>query len=155
MLAQAEVAVAGHQHHRPNRFSAWLKRTQQVRLPCAWLPNTHSPGSMNRKATMLEADLTYRNSFTTYESARAQLKDEDSRLPFLANASAIYDDDIQFLIARGRRDEALTIADQSRARTLLQGLGLASDNTPFHRLSIAASRHRTQKQCDPPLLLAW
>src|SRR5580693_4626229 len=42
-----------------------------------------------------------------------------------------YDNYIHFLVQQGRSDEALDAADQSRARTLAQGLGLATTDTSF------------------------
>lgn len=72
------------------------------------------------------ADEMYRKALTNFESARAQLKNEDSRLPFVANAESIYDSYIHFLVHQGRAEEALAVADQSRAQTLAEGLGLSS-----------------------------
>ena len=72
------------------------------------------------------ADRMYRTSLATFESARDQLKNEESKLPFLANATRVYDDYIHFLVAQGKTGEALALADHSRARTLEQGLGLTS-----------------------------
>jgi CHAT domain-containing protein len=66
----------------------------------------------------------YTSALKTVEDARAEIQNEDSRLPFLSNATRIYDDYIHFLVNQGRTDEALVAADQSRARTLAQGLGL-------------------------------
>ncbi len=68
----------------------------------------------------------YHSALHTFESARAEIQNEDSRLPFLANATRIYDDYIHFLVKQGKTDEALAAADQSRARTLAQGLGVNS-----------------------------
>ena len=74
------------------------------------------------------ADRKYRSTLATFETARSQLKDENSKLPFLANAAGIYDDYIHFLVEHGKANEALEVADQSRARTLEQGLGLAFES---------------------------
>ena len=74
------------------------------------------------------AEQIYKITLATFESARAQLKKEESKLPFVANATRIYDDYIHFLIEHGRSDEALALADQSRALTLAQGLGVATAN---------------------------
>jgi CHAT domain-containing protein len=95
-----------------------------------------------------KADRMYKTALTTFESARAELKDETSRLPFLANATSIYDDYIHFLVGQGKSDLALAVADQSRARTLAEGLGLSADSKPFnpgtlHPISIAAHRNST------------
>jgi len=73
-----------------------------------------------------DAEAMYRTALATFESARDELKEEDSKLPFLANATPVYDDYIHLLVTQRRIGEALAAADQSRARTLIQGLGLTS-----------------------------
>jgi CHAT domain-containing protein/Flp pilus assembly protein TadD len=70
------------------------------------------------------ADHEYRAALTTFEAARSSLTRNDSKLPFSNNASRIYDDYVHFLVAHGKKDEALRWADYSRARTLAEGLGL-------------------------------
>ena len=77
------------------------------------------------------ADREFRIALSTFETARGALQHEDSRLPFLANASRIYDDYIHFLVARGKTAEALQVADYSRARTLTEGLGLLRKEASF------------------------
>jgi len=78
------------------------------------------------------AEREYLAALNTFETARSELKHEDSRLPFLSNASRIYDDYVHFLVAQGKHDEALRIADYSRGRTLAEGLGLLQkDETLF------------------------
>ena len=52
-------------------------------------------------------------------------------MPFLSNASRIYDDYIHFLVSQGKTAEALQVADFSRARTLSEGLGLLSKGSSF------------------------
>ena len=77
------------------------------------------------------ADAEYRTALTTFETARSELQHVDSRLPFLSNASRIYDDYIHFLVSRGNTNEALQVADFSRARTLSEGLGSLAKGTSF------------------------
>lgn len=77
------------------------------------------------------ANREYRASLSTFETARSELQHEDSRLPFLTNASRIYDDYIHFLIARGNPDEALQVAEYSRGRSLTEGLRLLQKGTSF------------------------
>ena len=81
------------------------------------------------------ASREYKTALDTFETARSELKHEDSRLPFLTNASRIYDDYIHFLVARGKKDEALQVADFSRGRTLAEGLGLLQKETSFKPVS--------------------
>ncbi len=75
------------------------------------------------------AERGYRAALSTFETARSELRDVDSRLPFLSNAAHIYDDYIGLLIKRGKFAEALQVADFSRARTVQEGLGLLSKRT--------------------------
>lgn len=96
---------------------------------------------------LTNADGMYRTALTTFESARAELKEEDSKLPFLANATPIYDDYIHFLVQQGKQEDALILADQSRARTLAQGLGLDAGKSfkPVapHPAEVARKAHAT------------
>ena len=76
-----------------------------------------------RQGQTAKAQNAYMSALATFESARADLQQTNSQLPFLANATSIYDDYIHFLVSQGKSGEALLAADQSRARTLAQGLG--------------------------------
>jgi tetratricopeptide (TPR) repeat protein len=69
------------------------------------------------------ADREFRASLATFEAARHSVRHEDSKLSFLTNGSSIYDGYIDFLVARGKTNDALRWADHSRARTLAEGLG--------------------------------
>lgn len=73
-----------------------------------------------------QANHSYLSALATFEAARNRIEQEDSQLPFLTNATRIYDDYIHFLVSQGKVDEALAAADQSRARTLAQGLGVGT-----------------------------
>ncbi|HEX4066364.1 MAG TPA: CHAT domain-containing protein [Acidobacteriaceae bacterium] len=83
-----------------------------------------------------DAKTMYVTALTTFESARAQIRNEDSKLPYLENATPIYDDYIHLLVTQGKAEEALAAADQSRAKTLAQGLGLIADDPSFRPESI-------------------
>jgi CHAT domain-containing protein len=95
----------------------------------------------------------YRAALTIFEGARDQIQNEDSKLPFLTNATPIYDDYIHLLVEHGRSDEALALADQSRARTLAQSLGgggnkAATRTAPLNPRQIA-------RKLDATLLFYW
>jgi CHAT domain-containing protein len=86
------------------------------------------------------ASREYRAALSTFEAARSELKHENTRLPFLTNATHIYDDYIHFLVSRGKNDEALQVAEYSRARTLSEGLGLLKKTTSFQPDPLNASQ---------------
>ena len=101
----------------------------------------------------IAADRMYRSSLTTFESARDQLHNEESKLPFLANATSIYDDYIHFLVAQRKSEAALALADQSRARTLQQGLGMKSNVGLGSDLSLHPSE--IARKTNATLLFYW
>lgn len=74
------------------------------------------------------ADKWYRESIATFESQRQTIKKEESKLPFSTNASQLYDDYIHFLVNHQKTDQALQWLDLGRARTLEEGLGVASSD---------------------------
>jgi CHAT domain-containing protein/Tfp pilus assembly protein PilF len=85
------------------------------------------------------AKADYETAIKTVQDARSEIKHEDSRLPFLSNATRIYDDYIHFLITQGKQDEALQTAASSRGRTLDEGLG---ETEKEQKLDAPALAHR-------------
>jgi CHAT domain-containing protein/Tfp pilus assembly protein PilF len=103
-----------------------------------------------RRGDLNAADGMYLTALATFEQARRELQNEESKLPFLANAAPIYDNYIRLLIKQGRIDEALAVADHSRARTLAQGLGLAVPVQPS-----ALPLSRIAQKAGATLLFYW
>jgi CHAT domain-containing protein/Flp pilus assembly protein TadD len=99
------------------------------------------------------ADRMYRATLSTYEAARAQLKSEESQLPYGANAAEIYDHYVHFLVKLGRTDAALAVADQSRAQTLERSF----DDPASRRRSQPASINPQQvaQKTKSTLLFYW
>lgn len=83
---------------------------------------------------------TYQGTLVTFETARALIHHEDAKLPFLANASSLYEDYVNFLIAHGKTAEALNVADHARARTLAEGLGQLRKNDSVLPTTLDAQR---------------
>jgi CHAT domain-containing protein len=73
-----------------------------------------------------EAEREFRHSLETIKKARSSVKAEEFRLSFLSSAISFYNDYIDFLISQGRSNDALEIADLSRAQTLAEGLAPTS-----------------------------
>ncbi len=102
------------------------------------------------------AQKEYETALATFEGARAELKNEDSQLPFVANATRIYDDYIHFLVGQGKVEEALLAADQSRARTLSQGLGVVwSSGGELERSLLAMAPTAVARKANATLLFYW
>ncbi len=66
----------------------------------------------------------YEVALNTVRDARCNVQREDLRLSFFANATRVYSHYIDFLVQEGKTAEALKTADESRALTLAEGLGI-------------------------------
>src|SRR5712691_6515022 len=69
-----------------------------------------------------KAEKEFQKAIGTIEAARASVSRDESRLTFLSSAIEFYEDYVDFLIAHGMADDALRVAELSRARTLEEGL---------------------------------
>jgi CHAT domain-containing protein len=84
------------------------------------------------KGDVAVAQRAYEKALNTNASVRATLKSEETALPFGANASRIYDSYIHLLMQRGKTEEALAIADESRAGALERGLEVSGNKAARH-----------------------
>lgn len=92
-------------------------------LPLKWeaqsiLAETHT--SMGLVDT---ANIDFLTAMRTIDQARSSLSKTDYRLSFLNTATDFYNDYIDFLVLQNRIEDALAVAEHSRARTLAEGLG--------------------------------
>lgn len=99
------------------------------------------------------AEEMYKATLAAYESARATLKNEETEIPFGANATRIYDSYIHLLMKQGKTETALATADQSRARTLEQGLEAATGVNPSSPATL--NPRRIAQKANANLLFYW
>jgi CHAT domain-containing protein len=74
------------------------------------------------KGADAKAEKAFRDSLNTIETARSSIHSEELRMSFLSSSLTFYDDYIGYLIAHGRAQDALRIAELSRSKTLEEGL---------------------------------
>ena len=139
MLAQGEIAAARRQDQQAELIFRTVEGDPDSQTSMRLGAEHQLARLYEMQGSTAAALAMYRNALATFEAARAELKNEDSKLPFLTNATPIYDDYIHFLVKQGRSDEALAAADQSRARTLAQGLGLAVGKPLFRPTALHSS----------------
>jgi CHAT domain-containing protein len=127
ILAQGEIAASRHESEQAEKLFRTVERDPASQTSMRLGAEHQLARLYEAQGNITETEGMYRTALATFEGARAELKNEDSKLPFLANATPVYDDYILFLVKQGKTDEALATADQSRARTLAQGLGVNSN----------------------------
>lgn len=153
MLAQGKIAALRRQDKQAEALFRAVEQDRDSQTSMR-LGSEHEMARLfESEGNTVAAGQMYRTALTTFESARAQLKNENSKLPFLANATPIYDDYIQFLVTQGKPEEALLAADQSRARTLAQGLGQIGNKESFR--PAAFSPRAVARKTGSTLLFYW
>lgn len=87
----------------------------------------------DKQGNYLEAEKFFLEAIDTIEQARQSIDHDELRLSFLTSGIAIYGQYIDFLVQRGRLQDALKEAELSRARTLAEGLGSDAKSKPSGR----------------------
>jgi CHAT domain-containing protein len=99
------------------------------------------------------AEREFREAITSVETARSSIQDEELRVSFLTNAIEFYDDYVEFLISQRRIEEALHIAALTRARTLVEGLGLGATKNSARATTVDWSQ--ASRRADAIILCYW
>lgn len=71
------------------------------------------------------AEAEYRRALSMSEEARKELKSDELKLSFPTTQRRLFNEYVSFLVRAGRPSDALAVAEQSRARTLADALGIA------------------------------
>jgi CHAT domain-containing protein len=88
-----------------------------------------------------EARIHFQEAIETADQARRDIKAEEFRLPFGALVREAYEDYVAFLISGGSVDEALAVAEMSRAQTLEEALGAGTVSHHEDPKRVARERH--------------
>jgi CHAT domain-containing protein len=153
MLARGRIAAARRQDEQAEALFRAIEADPASQITMRLGAEHELARLFEQQGRIDDAKKMYATALATFESARAQIKNEDSKLPYFANATPIYDDYIRLLVTQGNAEEALAAADQSRARTLAQGLGLIADRQSFQ--PVANNPNAIASRADATLLFYW
>ena len=120
---QMQAAALRGDTSRAEELIRQVETAPESQMSMKWASEDALARLYEKQGQTAAAQNFYIAALATFEAARADLQHADLQLPFVANATRIYDDYIHFLVGQGKTNEALLAADQSRARTLAQGLG--------------------------------
>ena len=130
MLVKGRVAARLHDTAEAEKTFREIEEDPKSHVFLKWEAQ-HSLAQLYEDEKQPEAaEKEYRDALSTFEAAHASLQ-QDTSLPFPANASRIYDDYIHFLVSQGKTAEALQVADYGRGRALAVGLGIRQKETSF------------------------
>jgi len=150
-LLRADLASARHQDEKAE---ALYRRVQAYPHDAILFKSRAGIGlarTYERAGQAREAESTYKAELSRFEAARAQAKGVASQLPLLTIGLPLYNGYVQFLVGHGRPEEALQIANQSRAQTLSSSL-----QTSIRKSVSASSDPRTvARRTGATLLFYW
>ena len=139
---QGRIEEGKHHYPEAERLFETVIADPVTDTPLRWeaqsrLASAYAAGNLTSMAVR-----QYRRSIETIERAQVSIKQEELRVSFLSNATEFYEDYIGFLISQDRKNEALQVAELSRARTLAGGLGTKRNSLPvpseaFHPQELA------------------
>jgi len=130
-LIEGRIRLAKQNYAGAQEIFEGLQRDPEVRTPIRWEAESLLARVYASQGRPEEADRQYRKSMETIQKARSSVTREELRLSFLSTAISFYDDYIDFLVSRRRTEEALQVAELSRARTLAEGLASGTQNLSF------------------------
>jgi len=131
MLVKGHVAARQHDTQQAEKIYREIEQDPKSQVFLKW-ESEHSLAQLYEDENQPEAaEREYRAALSTFEGARAALREETSSLPFPANAAGIYDDYIRFLVTQKKTTEALQTAEYQRGRTLAEGLRVLQKEATF------------------------
>lgn len=140
LLVRAEIAAHSTDAEHARKLFLEVSRDPKSDTSLRWRAQDDLAKLYEFENQPALADRQYRESLNTLEKARSSLRHEEFRLPFLSNATHLYDDYVRFLVKQGETAKALQVADFSRAQTLLEGLGALPKQASFHPTVINAQQ---------------
>jgi len=140
LLVRGQVASGRGDYKQAEEVFHEVASDPKSDLSLRWQAQNNLARLYEQEHRITDADKQYQEALATIEHARAALQHEEFKLPFLANAAHLYDDYISFLVAQGKDQRALELADYSRARTLAEGLGALPKNAPADAPTMNAQR---------------
>ena len=152
-LMHARIQASKRHLSEAQRLLRGISRDPRADTPLKWEAQARLAKVYDDEDKFAQAEKEYRKAIGTIEAARKSLKQDEFRLTFLSSGIEFYDDYVDFLIAHGRPDDALKVAELSRARTLTEGLASTTEAA-----SPATSRVRPQqdsKELNALLLFYW
>jgi len=152
-LTQGMLAAARRQNQQAETFFRAIQDNSANPTSIRLSAGDELAGVFEQEGNTQAAEQMYQATLIAFESARAQLKHENSRLPYSANAFPIYDDYIHLLVKEGKSEEALAVADQSRAQTLAQDLGVTMSKASLRHAAL--NPRQIAQQSGAALFFYW
>jgi CHAT domain-containing protein/Tfp pilus assembly protein PilF len=118
VVAQGRIAASKQDFARAEQLFQQVVDNRNVETSLRWEAQARLAKTFADAGNHAKAEDEFRQSIATIETARASVKSEELRFSFLSTAISFYSDYIDFLVSRGRTEDALEVAELSRTHSL-------------------------------------
>ncbi len=152
-LIAGRIALSKHEYTLAEHRFQEVIQSPNVRKSLQWEAEARSAQVYWSQGKRQRAERAFLRSLRTIQNVRSSVNREESRLSLLSSGIEFYDDYVDFLIAHGRPDEALKVAELSRARTLTEGLASTTEAASLTTRGVRPQH--TSKELNALLLFYW
>jgi CHAT domain-containing protein len=117
-----QIACEQADSARAEKYFVQLLNDSTAAAPLRWGAEAGLARVREMSGKTREADALYRAAIDMVEQARQSIEHDELRLSFLSSGIGVYGQYLDFLLRQRRSEEALKLAELSRARTLEEGL---------------------------------
>ncbi len=153
MIIAGRVAASNKQYREAKETFQKVIRDKGLETALRWEAHTRLAQVYAAENLSASAETEFRYAIATIETARSGVHRDEFRVSFLSTAIEFYDDYVDFLIAQGRPDDALKVAELSRARTLEEGLASTAQAASLTRKRVRPQE--TAQKWKATLLFYW
>ncbi len=153
LLVQGRIAEGQHNYSEAERLFQGVALDTKADSSQKWEAQARLAKDYAQRGLSVKAEKEFRRSLGTIETVRSSVQSEDLRLSFLSGAISFYNDYIEFLISQHRIEDALQVAELSRARTLAEGL--SSDAKPSSRTVPGVQPQQLARRLHATLVFYW
>jgi CHAT domain-containing protein len=154
LLVEGQIAAHQNDAAGADRLFREVAAAPESEVPLKWEAQENLARLYEDENRPSDAVRQYKLSLATLENSRSSLRQEELRLPFLANAAHLQDDYIHFLVTQGASAEALQVADYSRAQTLSEGLD-SMNKSSISRPAAIETPQKLDEHTDATILFYW
>ena len=152
-LVRARIQAFRQHPVEAERIFRAVIRSPKAEKPQVWEAQARLAKASDQAGKSVQAQKEYREAIATVEAARQSLNRDEFRVTFLSSAIEFYDDYVDFLVAHGRSNDALNVAELSRARTLTEGLASTTADDPGAPAKFDSQQ--TARALNASLLFYW
>jgi CHAT domain-containing protein len=121
-LVRARIASGKKEYANAEQLFRGVMDAKAGPTPLKWEAHARLAKTLDDEGKTVLAEEHYKEAIGKIETARKEREHEEQRFSFLSSSIEFYEDYVDFLVAHGRIESALKVAELSRARTLVEGL---------------------------------